>query len=316
MAAKNISKLLEGRPKKPKTPKIQRVKGTEAKPRAKKARIPAPPRPASVNVPKPKKYKPKKQTQEKISKLKRQAYNKEYKLYKRYGIKAPRPETTRTYKSRDDLKRQMRSLERYLRDTSTAPVKIGGNEGFYITSREYANAQELMNQVNKMRMENYGGIFGGRILAGGKLQTETVEQQAAKFGDRWNNIYSSLLNQQTFESDTIQTREQFERILERLQKQSDPEYYQKKNEQMYNNFIEALTNISDRSGIDASALIEKIRGLNLHDFIELYYRAADDLTAVFFNSPTRLDDLRFVQSLFTDIAEDIRLLEEEQDRII
>lgn len=269
-------------------------------PKAPKVKNSAPPIP---------KFTPPKAERAEMSKLRKRVRDKQYRLKKRYGIEAPKPTGTRSWQTEGEFQQQMAELRTYLDPNTAKPVKMGSGEGtFYITREQYERAQELLDQYQRERYDFFREAGVSKVLAGGKEQVETVYEHAEKRGTAYNNIYYTLLNPQTFEPDTFTSAEQFQKWLNRLEYQTNPEYWEAKQQTMYDNFIGAIETISQRSGVDASDLMEAIRRLSVPEFVTLYYRAADDLAQIFYNTPDKLDDLNHIKRIFNTVQSDVNIV--------
>ena len=71
---------------------------------------------------------------------------------------------------------------------------------------------------------------------------------------------------------------------------------------MYNNFIESLQKLSERSNVGSGKLHEMIRSMPKDKFLEMYYRAESDLSSVFNNTPDSMEFFESVIDIFNNVA--------------
>ena len=308
-----------GKPEKPKKPKSTKIKEERiTKPRKRKQQDASLPRskgadtkvrtPKQKKPPAPKKYKPSASQREQMSKLRKRAYNKEYRLRKKYGLSAPRPQGTRSWWTKEEFDRQMRALEYYTKRGNYKAVKIGpkGSE-FYVLTNDIERIERLQDEANKQRAEFYKGVAGQTVISGGQEIGQTVEERMKMLDPNYlRRMYSTILNPQTFEKEGFTSMEQLQKYIDRLEKQANPEYWENKREQFYQNFVSALYNLQSYSGVSAEPLIQILDQMSIDQFVELYYRASEDLAMVFVNSPPEaLARFENIAAIFQRVRQDM-----------
>ena len=129
------------------------------------------------------------------------------------------------------------------------------------------------------------------------------------------NPFYNYLYEETFNPETIETREQFERLTERVERQSTPEYQAWRKNVMYQNFIDSLNYLADMVDEDISDILEYFGGMSFEDFYMVYMRN-QDLNQIFINTKEnwvdvqrKIDEIRATLNLETanmEVAEMVR----------
>ena len=249
------------------------------------------------------------ETQKELTKLRRRAYDKQRRIFKKYGVANTRPQHARTFESAEDLSRFMRQLEQYTTRGYTPIERIGTEKnGFYISSGEFQEIEQLMSAAKERRAQYYREVGLKPIVVSGRPQDMSVYEYAKMERQTPGMTYYDLIYPLQFEPENIRTPEQLERVVARLRRQSSQEYWDRRTATMYDNFIQAIRNVSERTGVDGTDLIQDVLSLTPEQFLEMFYRSKADFESIFYNSPP---DVRFgedAQRAFMSVRQDIEYL--------
>lgn len=246
------------------------------------------------------------ETQKELTKLRRRSYDKQRRIFKKYGVPQTRPTHSRTFASAEDLSRFMEQLQQY-NTRGYEPVRRIGTEknGFYISSGQYSEIESMLKMALERRAQYYKDVGIKPIVVSGRPQDMSVYEYAKMERQQPGMTYYDFIYPLQFEPENIRTPEQLERVVMRLRRQSDQAYWDNRTATMYNNFIQAIRNVSERTGVDGTDLIKDIMSLTPEQFLEMFYRSKADFESIFYNSP---EDVRFgedAQRAFMSVRQDI-----------
>lgn len=249
-------------------------------------------------------FKLNKQQQAELTKLRKRASSKQSRIKKRYGYDIQRPVHGRSFATDQEYQQFIRQLQDYTSRESHKFQKIGtGDSSFFVPSEEIQGINDLLKKYENERMKFYKNVADKDIIAGGQLQPDnTVLLRAMMKKETPGSTFYDLLHKQTFEPKEIKSIDEFNRIKSRLERQSKSEYWQWRQEVMYNNFIESLQKLSERSNVGSGKLQEMIRSMPKDKFLEMYYRAESDLSSVFNNTPDSMEFFESVIDIFNNVA--------------
>lgn len=202
--------------------------------------------------------------------------------------------------------KQAREYEKYLEDyTSRSTNRFVNLGNVYVPASDVRRLKENMKRLNKLRREEFAKIKDKPIVTQGKERPTTVAEYAATMAPTRENPFYNYLYEETFNPETIETREQFERLTERVERQSTPEYQAWRKNIMYQNFIDSLNYLADMVDEDISDILEYFGGMSFEDFYMVYMRN-QDLNQIFINTKEnwvdvqrKIDEIRATLNLET-----------------
>jgi hypothetical protein len=277
---------------------IRKPKETKA-PRAKKAEA----------------YKISASEQRQLTKLRRSAAAKQRRIRQNYGIEVQRPMHGRSFENSQDFQLFTDRLREFTSRSSNRFIKLGtGDNQFSIPKEEYDQVMQAYKYAQQQRAEYYQGVNKKRLIIGGEEQADTVEDYARRSRQTPGDTYYDMLNPLQFEPKTIKNKEQWERIASRIQRQSTPEYWEKRTQTMYDNYIMSIMRLQEKTGFYAQDLIDDIRELTPQEFLQMYYQSQADFESVFFNTPEDLKIVEDIQQVFKNVRLDIINVRARRDR--
>lgn len=202
--------------------------------------------------------------------------------------------------------KQAREYEKYLEEYTSRRTNRFVNLGnVYVPASDVRQLKENMKRLNKLRREEFAKIKDKPIVTQGKERPTTVAEYAATMAPTRENPFYNYLYEETFNPETIETREQFERLSERVERQSTPEYQAWRKNIMYQNFIDSLNYLADMVDEDISDILEYFGGMSFEDFYMVYMRN-QDLNQIFINTKEnwvdvqrKIDEIRATLNLET-----------------
>lgn len=239
---------------------------------------------------------------ERIKQLEAKADAKYKRIKKRYGYEFSIDKRIASEMSAKQAREYEKYLEEYTSRRTNRFVNLGN---VYVPASDVRQLKENMNRLNKLRREEFAKIKDKPIVTQGKERPTTVAEYAATMAPTRENPFYNYLYEETFNPETIETREQFERLSERVKRQSTPEYQAWRKNIMYQNFIDSLNYLADMVDEDISDILEYFGGMSFEDFYMVYMRN-QDLNQIFINTKEnwvdvqrKIDEIRATLNLET-----------------
>lgn len=249
---------------------------------------------------------------ERIKQLEAKADAKYKRIKKRYGYEFSIDKRIASEMSAKQAREYEKYLEAYTSRRTNRFVNLGN---VYVPASDVRQLKENMKRLNKLRREEFAKIKDKPIVTQGKERPTTVAEYAATMAPTRENPFYNYLYEETFNPETIETREQFERLSERVERQSTPEYQAWRKNIMYQNFIDSLNYLADMVDEDISDILEYFGGMSFEDFYMVYMRN-QDLNQIFINTKEnwvdvqrKIDEIRATLNLETanmEVAEMVR----------
>lgn len=249
---------------------------------------------------------------ERIKQLEAKADAKYKRIKKRYGYEFSIDKRIASEMSVKQAREYEKYLEEYTSRRTNRFVNLGN---VYVPASDVRQLKENMKRLNKLRREEFAKIKDKPIVTQGKERPTTVAEYAATMAPTRENPFYNYLYEETFNPETIETREQFERLSERVERQSTPEYQAWRKNIMYQNFIDSLNYLADMVDEDISDILEYFGGMSFEDFYMVYMRN-QDLNQIFINTKEnwvdvqrKIDEIRATLNLETsnmEVAEMVR----------
>lgn len=249
---------------------------------------------------------------ERIKQLEAKADAKYKRIKKRYGYEFSIDKRIASEMSAKQAREYEKYLEEYTSRRTNRFVNLGN---MYVPASDVRQLKENMKRLNKLRREEFAKIKDKPIVTQGKERPTTVAEYAATMAPTRENPFYNYLYEETFNPETIETREQFERLSERVERQSTPEYQAWRKNIMYQNFIDSLNYLADMVDEDISDILEYFGGMSFEDFYMVYMRN-QDLNQIFINTKEnwvdvqrKIDEIRATLNLETsnmEVAEMVR----------
>lgn len=239
---------------------------------------------------------------ERIKQLEAKADAKYKRIKKRYGYEFSIDKRIASEMSAKQAREYEKFLEEYTSRRTNRFVNLGN---VYVPASDVRQLKENMKRLNKLRREEFAKIKDKPIVTQGKERPTTVAEYAATMAPTRENPFYNYLYEETFNPETIETREQFERLSERVERQSTPEYQAWRKNIMYQNFIDSLNYLADMVDEDISDILEYFGGMSFEDFYMVYMRN-QDLNQIFINTKEnwvdvqrKIDEIRATLNLET-----------------
>lgn len=239
---------------------------------------------------------------ERITQLEAKADAKYKRIKKRYGYEFSIDKRIASEMSAKQAREYEKYLEEYTSRRTNRFVNLGN---VYVPASDVRQLKENMKRLNKLRREEFAKIKDKPIVTQGKERPTTVAEYAATMAPTRDNPFYNYLYDETFNPETIETREQFERLSERVERQSTPEYQAWRKNIMYQNFIDSLNYLADMVDEDISDILEYFGGMSFEDFYMVYMRN-QDLNQIFINTKEnwvdvqrKIDEIRATLNLET-----------------
>lgn len=249
---------------------------------------------------------------ERIKQLEAKADAKYKRIKKRYGYEFSIDKRIASEMSAKQAREYEKYLEEYTSRRTNRFVNLGN---VYVPASDVRQLKGNMKRLNKLRREEFAKIKDKPIVTQGKERPTTVAEYAATMAPTRENLFYNYLYEETFNPETIETREQFERLSERVERQSTPEYQAWRKNIMYQNFIDSLNYLADMVDEDISDILEYFGGMSFEDFYMVYMRN-QDLNQIFINTKEnwvdvqrKIDEIRATLNLETsnmEVAEMVR----------
>lgn len=239
---------------------------------------------------------------ERIKQLEAKADAKYKRIKKRYGYEFSIDKRIASEMSAKQAREYEKYLEEYTSRRTNRFVNLGN---VYVPASDVRQLKENMKRLNKLRREEFAKIKDKPIVTQGKERPTTVAEYAATMAPTRENPFYNYLYEETFNPETIETREQFERLSERVERQSTPEYQAWRKNIMYQNFIDSLNYLADMVDEDISDILEYFGGMSFEDFYMVYMRN-QDLNQIYINTKEnwvdvqrKIDEIRATLNLET-----------------
>lgn len=239
---------------------------------------------------------------ERIKQLEAKADAKYKRIKKRYGYEFSIDKRIASEMSAKQAREYEKYLEEYTSRRTNRFVNLGN---VYVPASDVRQLKENIKRLNKLRREEFAKIKDKPIVTQGKERPTTVAEYAATMAPTRDNPFYNYLYEETFNPETIETREQFERLSERVERQSTPEYQAWRKNIMYQNFIDSLNYLADMVDEDISDILEYFGGMSFEDFYMVYMRN-QDLNQIFINTKEnwvdvqrKIDEIRATLNLET-----------------
>jgi hypothetical protein len=239
---------------------------------------------------------------ERIKQLEAKADAKYKRIKKRYGYEFSIDKRIASEMSAKQAREYEKYLEEYTSRRTNRFVNLGN---VYVPASDVRQLKENMKRLNKLRREEFAKIKDKPIVTQGKERPTTVAEYAATMAPTRENPFYNYLYEETFNPETIESREQFERLTERVERQSTPEYQAWRKNIMYQNFIDSLNYLADMVDEDISDILEYFGGMSFEDFYMIYMRN-QDLNQIFINTKEnwvdvqrKIDEIRATLNLET-----------------
>lgn len=225
---------------------------------------------------------------ERIKQLEAKADAKYKRIKKRYGYEFSIDKRIASEMSSKQAREYEKYLEEYTSRRTNRFVNLGN---VYVPASDVRQLKENMKRLNKLRREEFAKIKDKPIVTQGKERPTTVAEYAATMAPTRENPFYNYLYDETFNPETIETREQFERLRARVERQSTPEYQAWRKNIMYQNFIDSLNYLADMVDEDISDILEYFGGMSFEDFYMVYMRN-QDLNQIFINTKENWVDVQ------------------------
>lgn len=255
---------------------------------------------------------------ERIKQLEAKADAKYKRIKKRYGYEFSIDKRIASEMSAKQAREYEKYLEEYTSRRTNRFVNLGN---VYVPASDVRKLKENMKRLNKLRREEFAKIKDKPIVTQGKERPTTVAEYAATMAPTRENPFYNYLYEETFNPETIETREQFERLTERVERQSTPEYQAWRKNIMYQNFIDSLNYLADMVDEDISDILEYFGGMSFEDFYMVYMRN-QDLNQIFINTKEnwvdvqrKIDEIRATLNLETANMEVAEMVQDISGRI-
>ncbi|MBS6470162.1 MAG: hypothetical protein KH386_13565 [Bacteroides sp.] len=255
---------------------------------------------------------------ERIKQLEAKADAKYKRIKKRYGYEFSIDKRIASEMSAKQAREYEKYLEEYTSRRTNRFVNLGN---VYVPASDVRRLKENMRRLNKLRREEFAKIKDKPIVTQGKERPTTVAEYAATMAPTRENPFYNYLYEETFNPETIETREQFERLSERVERQSTPEYQAWRKNIMYQNFIDSLNYLADMADEDISDILEYFGGMSFEDFYMVYMRN-QDLNQIFINTKEnwvdvqrKIDEIRATLNLETANMEVAEMVQDISGRI-
>lgn len=239
---------------------------------------------------------------ERIKQLEAKADAKYNRIKKRYGYEFSIDKRIASEMSAKQAREYEKYLEEYTSRRTNRFVNLGN---VYVPASDVRQVKANMKRLNKLRREEFAKIKDKPIVTQGKERPTTVAEYAATMAPTRENPFYNYLYEETFNPETIESREQFERLTERVERQSTPEYQAWRKNIMYQNFIDSLNYLADMVDEDISDILEYFGGMSFEDFYMVYMRN-QDLNQIFINTKEnwvdvqrKIDEIRATLNLET-----------------
>lgn len=239
---------------------------------------------------------------ERIKQLEAKADAKYKRIKKRYGYEFSIDKRIASEMSAKQAREYEKYLEEYTSRRTNRFVNLGN---VYVPASDVRQLKGNMKRLNKLRREEFAKIKDKPIVTQGKERPTTVAEYAATMAPTRENPFYNYLYEETFNPETIETREQFERLSERVERQSTPEYQAWRKNIMYQNFIDSLNYLADMVDEEISDILEYFGGMSFEDFYMVYMRN-QDLNQIFINTKEnwvdvqrKIDEIRATLNLET-----------------
>lgn len=255
---------------------------------------------------------------ERIKQLEAKADAKYKRIKKRYGYEFSIDKRIASEMSAKQAREYEKYLEEYTSRRTNRFVNLGN---VYVPASDVRQLKENMKRLNKLRREEFAKIKDKPIVTQGKERPTTVAEYAATMAPTRENPFYNYLYEETFNPETIESREQFERLTERVERQSTPEYQAWRKNIMYQNFIDSLNYLADMVDEDISDILEYFGGMSFEDFYMVYIRN-QDLNQIFINTKEnwvdvqrKIDEIRATLNLETANMEVAEMVQDISGRI-
>jgi hypothetical protein len=255
---------------------------------------------------------------ERIKQLEAKADAKYKRIKKRYGYEFSIDKRIASEMSAKQAREYEKYLEEYTSRRTNRFVNLGN---VYVPASDVRQLKENMKRLNKLRREEFAKIKDKPIVTQGKERPTTVAEYAATMAPTRENPFYNYLYEETFNPETIESREQFERLTERVERQSTPEYQAWRKNIMYQNFIDSLNYLADMVDEDISDILEYFGGMSFEDFYMVYMRN-QDLNQIFINTKEnwvdvqrKIDEIRATLNLETANMEVAEMVQDISGRI-
>ena len=239
---------------------------------------------------------------ERIKQLEAKADAKYKRIKKRYGYEFSIDKRIASEMSAKQAREYEKYLEEYTSRRTNRFVNLGN---VYVPASDVRQLKENMMRLNKLRRKEFAKIKDKPIVTQGKERPTTVAEYAATMAPTRENPFYNYLYEEPINPETIETREQFERLSERVERQSTPEYQAWRKNIMYQNFIDSLNYLADMVDEDISDILEYFGGMSFEDFYMVYMRN-QDLNQIFINTKEnwvdvqrKIDEIRATLNLET-----------------
>lgn len=163
--------------------------------------------------------------------------------------------------TRADLKKKLASLSRFMREGAENPVT--SNKGLTTTRWEREEAKTYAAQISRMRkkrLREYSDVVNLHAIR---------DLGLTQIKSKWDTIYPG----------------NWPGYFKSLQKQTLSGFEAERDAQYKKNYLRALANVA---GSDASPLIDKIKNIDDHTFVGMFY-ASDILSVDFLYEPSDID---------------------------
>lgn len=249
---------------------------------------------------------------ERIKQLEAKADAKYKRIKKRYGYEFSIDKRIASEMSAKQAREYEKYLEEYTSRRTNRFVNLGN---VYVPASDVRKLKENMKRLNKLRRKEFAKIKDKPIITQGKERPTTVAEYAATMAPTRDNPFYNYLYEENFNPETIEAREQFERLSERVERQSTPEYQAWRKNIMYQNFIDSLNYLAEMVDEDISDILEYFGGMSFEDFYMVYMRN-QDLNQIFINTKEnwvdvqrKIDEIRATLNLETanmEVAEMVK----------
>lgn len=175
-------------------------------------------------------------------------------------ISVPKLENFKTRAEFNAFKEQARS---FTNRHNTKYQFVENKFGVVASKREINKIKRDTERAQRVARKLTKEAVNKPFIAGGKVQG-TVGQQMMQMG---KPDTAGIVIPRDFDFDKVRTRTQLKAKAESMQERSSPQFFDKRMQQMRDNFVEALNKTFNS---DAHGIAERIKNMSARDFYEMY----------------------------------------------
>lgn len=171
--------------------------------------------------------------------------------------------------TRYDLKREIRTLEKFSKEGMDELTKVG--EDAMMTKWQLSESKRRIKYINEARAERFERVKSMKVRNAGEVRDYTKADFGFKAPELAQFNPLSIINENPTQYDV---RRKWRTIV----KQSSKEYYKESDYQWRRNYIESLER---NFGSDADEIIKKIKDIDIDEYLNIAY--GDTEAEIYFN---------------------------------